>query len=103
MKHSAARQTWETPKDSAPSFDIKARTGYWLGKSFIAGSGHHAQIYVFAYHPVTDDSVDHRDPAQWRFYVVPTERLPPSQRITLEKLKLLGEEVGCATRSSAYA
>jgi hypothetical protein len=29
VKHSAARQTWGSHKASAPSFDIKARTGYW--------------------------------------------------------------------------
>ena len=96
VKHSPARQTWATCKASAPSFDIKARNG--IGTTPARRSrfapGRHAQIYVFAHHPVTDDSADHRDAGQWRFYVVATGALPPAKTIGLGKLRRLGEEVG---------
>jgi hypothetical protein len=111
VKHSAARQTWGSHKASAPSFDIKARTGYWDNDSatWIAAPGRHAHIYVFAHHPVIDESADHRDAGQWRFYVVPTEQLeahlPAAKTIRPGKVRQLGEEVGwaiCAPESSAF-
>jgi hypothetical protein len=100
VKHSAARQTWASHKASAPSFDIKARTGYWDndGATWIAAPGRHAHIYVFAHHPVIDESADHRDAGQWRFYVVRTEQLeehlPAAKTIRLGKMRQLAEEVG---------
>jgi hypothetical protein len=48
-------------------------------------TGRPAHIYVFAYHPVRDESGDHRDASQWQFYVVAANRLPASQSISLEK------------------
>jgi hypothetical protein len=99
VKHSAARQTWGSHKASAPSFDIKARTGYWDNDSakWIAAPGRHDHIYVFAHHPVIDESADHRDAGQWRFYVVPTEQLeahlPAAKTIRLGQVRQLGEEV----------
>jgi hypothetical protein len=96
VKHAAARQTWPTPNGSAASFDIATRAGYWDNDAgqYISAPGRHAQIYVFAHHPVADDSADHRDPGQWRFYVVATSALPNSKTIGLDKVRRLGEEVG---------
>lgn len=59
----------------------------------MAEAGRAAQIYVFAHHPQVDDDADHRDPAQWQFYVVPASALPDSQRISLSSLARLAEPV----------
>lgn len=72
VKQSAARQTWDAPKKPAtPTFDIRERTGYYEGAAWIPQIGRLAHIYVFAYHPIRDESADHRDPHQWCFYVLP--------------------------------
>jgi hypothetical protein len=90
VKQSAARQTWEAPrKPSPPSFDIRERTGYYDSATWTPHAGRLAHSYVFAYHPVGDDSADHRDPSQWQFYVLPASRLPANKRISLSKLVLL--------------
>ena len=54
----------------------------------------HAALYVFAYHPRADSTADQRDPAQWRFWVVPTRKLPDTKRIGLEQVRTLAPEVG---------
>jgi hypothetical protein len=47
----------------------------------VAHAGRQANLYIFAWHPVADaERVDHRDPAQWRFYVAPSLDLPGSQK-----------------------
>ena len=45
-----------------------------------------AEIYVFAYHPIKDDTADHRDPLQLMFYVVRTRDLPEAESVPLSKL-----------------
>jgi len=77
FRHQGAKRDWDN-----------------AGATWIAAPGRHAQIYVFAHHPVTDDSADHRDAGQWRFYLVATGALPPAKTIGLGKLRRLGEEVG---------
>lgn len=90
VKQSAARQTWDAPKKPAmPTFDIRERKGYYEGAVWIPRIGRHAQIYVFAYHPIRDESADHRDPHQWCFYVLPSTRLPSNKTIGLSKLASL--------------
>jgi hypothetical protein len=94
VKQSAARQTWAAPKKpSPPSFDIRERTGYYEGAEWIKKAGRLAQIYVFAYHPIRNDSADHRDPSQWRFHVVPAKQLPASKTIGLVRVALLSDAV----------
>lgn len=88
VKQSAARQTWtdlpsRAGKATSGSFDIAPRTGYWAegGSKWIAEPGRHAHIYILAWHPVADaKKADHRDPAQWRFFVVPSSQIPPKQK-----------------------
>ena len=55
-----------------------------------------AHLYVFAWHGKERAAVaDHRAPDQWRFFVVPTHRLPDRQdSIGLPGLKLLTDDVG---------
>lgn len=94
VKQSAARQSWAAAdaKPSACSFDIASRTGRWEnGVEWIAEPGRSAHIYVFAHHPVVGETADHRDPAQWQFYVIATQRLPHTRRLSLIRLRSLGE------------
>jgi hypothetical protein len=89
VKQSARKQTWADPKRIyPPRFNIKTKTGYWEnGINWIPKLGRHADIYVFAYHPVADCSADHCDPLQWLFYVIPTTELPEAaQSISLATL-----------------
>ncbi len=88
VKQSAVRQTWtDRPgRDGKPTvaiFDIRPRTGYWSegGSKWVEQPGRIADIFVFAWHPVLDPAIaDHRDPQQWRFYVVLEAALPPGQK-----------------------
>ena len=88
VKQSAVRQTWTggLPGGAKPTpgiFDIAPRTGYWIqsGSRWVPVVGRPADIYVFGHHPVFDlEQVDHRDPEQWMFHVVPQHRLPGGQR-----------------------
>jgi len=86
VKQSAAWQTWSDVTGGKPSkgvFDISARTGHWTddGARWVPEVGRQAHLYVFAWHPISQpDKVDHRDPAQWLFYVVPAAELPAEQK-----------------------
>jgi hypothetical protein len=84
VKQSAAIQPWSVARGMKTKgiFDIRERTGYFgeEGISWHAGPGRNAQIYIFAWHPVVDETADHRDPNQWRFYVVPVADLPPGRK-----------------------
>jgi len=86
VKHSAAWQTWsdvsDEPKPSRGVYDISARTGHWTdgGARWVPEAGRQADLYISAWHPITEpDKVDHRDPSQWLFYVVPAAELPAEQ------------------------
>lgn len=67
VKQSAARQTWT---DRAP-----------------------ADLFVFAWHRIDAlDEADHRSVAQWQFFIVPEDRLPPQQKtIGLSGVRKLAE------------
>jgi hypothetical protein len=92
VKQSAARQTWTgTRKATNPIFDIRMRTGYFEGADWVPDPRRFAHIYVFAHHPIMDESADHRDARQWRFHVVPTNRLPAGKTISLVKVALLSD------------
>ncbi len=90
VKQSAALQSWNRTEPSKPLFDIAPRTGYYKdGVEWIVAPGRPAQIYVFAHHPKTDEFADHRDPSQWRFYVLAEARLPDHKTIMLSSIKAL--------------
>ena len=97
VKQSAARQPWKPPdvcNRRSPRFDIAPRQQYsptegrWNGKPVRA-----ANLYIFGWHPEgCEQLADHRDPEQWEFTVVPTEKLPDGQKtIGLDPLRKLGE------------
>lgn len=98
VKQSAARQIWSdrpkrVGKPTLPIFDIRERSGYYSdgGTLWVATRGRPADLYVFAWHPLyaPKESVDHRDPAQWEFYVLTASALPPTKSITLSTIKKL--------------
>lgn len=61
VKQSAARQTWTAPAAlRPPRFDISERTGFYEGAAWTARPGRQAQLYVFALHPVLEDSAVQR-------------------------------------------
>jgi hypothetical protein len=94
VKQSAARQSWAAAgaSPSTCSFDIASRTGRWEnGVDWVAEPGRSANLYVFAHHPVAHRTADHRNPAQWRFYVIATQRLPNTRRLSLPRLTDLGQ------------
>ena len=102
VKQSARRQSWARPALAQPArFDIAVRTGYYEGADWTAHSGRNAHLYVFGYHPVDDETADHRDPEQWRFYVVPTTKLPPTKTVGLSTLNTLSTACGWAQLSEA--
>jgi hypothetical protein len=95
VKQSAARQTWAAPKKPpTPGFGIPEKTGYYEnGVTWTAQTGRHAHIYVFAYHPLVDETTDHRKASKWQFNVVPTSQLPSAKSISLVKLRSRSETV----------
>ncbi len=102
VKQSAAKQSWATSDiPSACSFDIAMRKGRWEGADWIGEPGRAAHIYIFAHHPIADSTADHRDPGQWRFYVVPTSELPALGRLSLKRLQRLGLAVSFMELASA--
>jgi hypothetical protein len=94
VKQSAAQQTWSTPtsKPSKPLYDIAARKGFFVqgpdGSVWTAKTGRNADVYVFARNDVVGEQADHRDPAQWRFYVVPACDLPTTKTIGIAAIRV---------------
>ncbi len=82
VKQSAAEQTW-APSGRKPSprrFDVAARKGHYIGAAWTATAGRLAGLYVFAWNGHRQPLVDHRDPAQWTFFVVPAIELPRDRK-----------------------
>jgi hypothetical protein len=102
IKQSASRQTWagrrkangERLGPTKPIFDIREHASYFAdgGRRHVKSQGRPADLYVFAWHGKykPKKEVDHREPEQWTFYVLPASRLPIGQKsISLTKLKRL--------------
>jgi hypothetical protein len=80
VRQSAAKQTWDSPKTTRPTFSIKPSKGYYTGPVWHAELGRHCEIFVFAWHPLVGDETDHRDASQWRFWVIAERELPSKQK-----------------------
>ena len=95
VKQAAARQSWHAVGDppSRPAFDIAARTGRWEGTAWRDAPGRAASAYVFAWHPVADETADHTDASQWRFSVVRADALPDQKTMGLRALARLAAPV----------
>jgi hypothetical protein len=92
VKQSAARQSWhkgECPPPR-PRFSIAHKTGrYEGGVTWVEERSRNADIFIFAWHPLTAPEADHRDPEQWEFYVVAEAALPKQSSISLTGLQQL--------------
>ena len=98
VKQSAAQQTWSGARNlkTRGAFDIAPRTGYFYegGTKYERTPGRCAHTYVFAWNGFSDDEADHRNPAQWVFYVVPVFLLRDGQKtISLSKIAGLAAPV----------
>lgn len=99
IKQSAACQTWHSGTNVAtkPVFSIKEAEGYFgpdhgemdSGWTQFESPTRLADLYIFAWHGVgCENNPDHRDRAQWEFYVVSARDLPKGQKsIGLQPLK----------------
>ena len=95
VKQSAVLQSWnDNGSLSKASFDIAPRTGRYEGQIWVEEKGRAAQIYIFAHHVIYDETTDHRDPAQWEFYVIAASALPNQKTISLSPLKSLCKPCG---------
>ena len=86
-----------------PSFAIPTKTGRWEGPTWVAEPSRNAEIFIFAWHPVTDETADHRDPDQWLFYVVPETALPAQKTISLPVLGRLATPIAHHALRAAVA
>jgi hypothetical protein len=95
VKQSAARQSWENGDSPIPKprFSIASKTGRWEGPKWIVAPGRNAEIFIFAWHPVRDNSCDHREPDQWQFYVIPETALPSQKSLGLAQVEALAAPV----------
>lgn len=97
VKQSSALASWSDPnqvplRTNRGSFDIAVRQWVWINEREEKASARAADVYVFAFHPVTDPAVaDHRDAGQWQFIVVRSEQLPPA-----------GKTIGWRSLTSLY-
>ena len=100
VKQSAACQSWETKGPSIAKWDVSARKGYYEGDLYIAQPGRNAQVYILAWHPITDRLIaDHRDPAQWKFFVIAANALPVVKSLGMAGANSLAAPVGIANLS----
>lgn len=92
VKQSASLQSWNATslKPSKCSFDIAERSGEWEdGITWKPGTARNADVYLLCHHPLVSAETDHRNAAQWRFYVVPETRLPKQKTISLSGVERL--------------
>lgn len=97
LKHAAAMQSWGNREtQDPPRFDIAPAKVYWDEKEgrCLEHHGRLGHIYVFAWHGETGESADQRDPATWRFYVVPESDLPEQKTIALKTVQSLTSPCG---------
>ena len=94
VKQSAACQSWKSKAPTVARWDVRARKGYREGETYVARPGRNAEIYVLAWHPITDrEQADHRDPVQWQFFVVQADALPPVRTLGMAGVAALATPV----------
>jgi hypothetical protein len=106
VKQSAARQSWHKGQYSPPKprFSIATKKGRWEGgNKWIEERSRNAEIFIFAWHPVTDCTADHRTPDQWEFYVVAEPSLPHQSSISLTTIQRLSSAVSFDSLAGAVS
>ena len=91
VKQSAARQIWADVdcKPSNARFSIKGSMAWTDAGGWSGEISRQATLYVFAWHPLVDALADHRDPEQWEFYLISSDKLPEQKSIGLNAIKTL--------------
>ena len=69
------------------------KIGRYEGPAWIAERSRNAEIFIFAWHPVIEDTADHREPGQWQFFVIPERDLPLQKSLSLSRLRALASPV----------
>lgn len=95
VKQSAMRQSWAASPTTVarPKFDVRERTGHYDETAWIDAPGRQAHLYIFCLHERSDAGADHRNPAQWTFFVVPTSLLPPVKSVGIASVRRLASGV----------
>lgn len=94
VKQSAARQSWGSVSKS-PRFSIAPTKRYWVnGMGWVPHEGRLADIYVFGWHPIEDETADHRNPRQRTFFVVRERDLPKQKSVSVQALNRLASMTG---------
>ncbi len=91
VKQSAARQNWAEAdcKPSKARFSIKGTMAWTEAGGWAGDISRQATLYIFAWHPFVNASADHRDPDQWEFYLIATDKLPNQNSMGLSMIKSL--------------
>ena len=89
VKQSAVRQSWKAGPGTVSRcrWDIAKRTGRYNQLGWVPAYERSADLYVLAFHSVEGELADHRDPAQWHFFVIPARALPEARSIGLESVR----------------
>jgi hypothetical protein len=89
VKQSAARQSWAGVdcKPSNARFSIKGSMAWTEAGGWAGDLIRQANFYIFAWHPLVDAAADHRDPDQWEFYVIASDRLPEQKSLSLSMVR----------------
>jgi hypothetical protein len=106
VKQSAARQSWDASEVSRTNarFSIAEKTGrYENDGTWIAEASRNAEIFIFAWHPLTGAVADHRRPDQWLFHTVLEKDLPSQKSISLAAVRTLAPAVDFAGLAAAVA
>lgn len=75
-------------------FDVRPRPERGEPKARAAREPWATTTFLFAFHGEGDpEFADHRDPEQWRFFLVPQEALPTRWRVTLPAVRRLAPEL----------
>ena len=98
IKQSAAYQPWTERSGAKPakgSFGIGVAKCYYEGGwRYVELNGRRAaDLFIFAWH----ESDDHRNAAQWTFFVVPEAKLPSQKTIELSSLRRLADPCSAET------
>lgn len=84
----------EPRREHEIGFDVRPRPEAQEPRTRAAREAGATTTFLFAFHGEGDpDFADHRDPEQWRFFLVPRQALPTRWRVTLPAVRRLAPEL----------
>jgi len=92
LKQSAAKQLWKPRSKPVYAFStqIKNKPSYFLRDhpdEHIEEQGRFCELFIFAWHGISDETCDQRNTSQWLFYVIPEKSLGKQKRVMLSDLE----------------